>query len=203
MTFNSVRKSTITRIKNNGEVFNGKLPNLERLKIREKESIAVRAIILSEFKALSLYPEDKHDSMEFMKEYEFWEGVSAYEKTALMRAKFSKQEEIDFSWYKESLYALFWSLGFVKKMSFPVEECDVIPFLKEIPPDKDFQDFLLKINLRTKIEIERELDFYYCLHWMSRHQNTNLNESVVIERRKALEWVANKELKWDNILLDT
>lgn len=61
--------------------------------------------------------------------------------------------------------------------------------------------------LLTKMDM---LDLYYNYHWACVDNRINpetkcgeLNEEVVMERRKALEWLICKDKDWDSISLDT
>ena len=55
-----------------------------------------------------------------------------------------------------------------------------------------------------------KLDLYYRYHWACVEKQANpdtpigkLNDEVVMERRRGLEWLVSKEKDWNNISLDT
>jgi len=53
------------------------------------------------------------------------------------------------------------------------------------------------------------LDYFYRAHWVARNSNLNgikddkVNMSIIMERRKAHEWVCDSSVDWDDISLDT
>ena len=52
------------------------------------------------------------------------------------------------------------------------------------------------------------LDYYYRLHWYCvderlKGENSKLNEGQIYERRKALEWVSDRDCDWDEIEMST
>lgn len=89
---------------------------------------------------------------------------------------------------------------------FPDSESDVVKYARHLPPDIDMQRFRNSLTLRPPRELLQQLDVYYNLHWTSKRPTTmtgKLNKSVIMERRRALEWISDKELDWDNIDLST
>jgi hypothetical protein len=65
------------------------------------------------------------------------------------------------------------------------------------------------VFLRPREELFRMLDLYYRLHWWTRNaqlqgqQTGNVSLDIIMERRKALEWVLNAEDDWDNVEMST
>ena len=62
---------------------------------------------------------------------------------------------------------------------------------------------------RPQEAILSQFDLAYCLHWAVRDAMLKgqavpgkLSGNAIIERRRALEWVAGEEA-WDEVLLDT
>ncbi|MNW20348.1 hypothetical protein D3C71_2207160 [compost metagenome] len=52
------------------------------------------------------------------------------------------------------------------------------------------------------------LDYYYRLHWYCVDERLNgrqakLNEGLIYERRKSLEWAFNRENEWENVEMGT
>ena len=199
--YKSIRQKNIKRLGIEGIV---NLPEIDEISIRKKDDIALRAVVLAEIKAITVYPEDKDVSMDWIKENEIDKFLTNSEKTILNKKSLNEQEMIDFSWYQESLYALLWALNIVQVMSPAFEESNVVNYLEQLPPDINFQDYIKKCKLRDTDEILEELDYYYLLHWSIRNKKQSKFElSIVIERRRALEWVINNKLDWDDITLDT
>ncbi|MFF2879274.1 DUF4272 domain-containing protein [Gottfriedia sp. NPDC057991] len=65
------------------------------------------------------------------------------------------------------------------------------------------------LKLKSETEIYNMADLYYRTHWFvvdSRLKGkilNSINEGLVIERRKVLEWVINPSVDWDDIDLST
>lgn len=119
---------------------------------------------------------------------------------------------VNVSWTVECSYSLAWVLGLVttEEMEAPGEPEGDHGLFQFIQPFHNFEDFKASCNLRQPSEIMDMLDLYYNYHWACvdnrLNPNTNcgeLNEEVVMERRKALEWLICKDKNWDSISLDT
>jgi hypothetical protein len=113
------------------------------------------------------------------------------------------------SWYLESLWALMW----VTKMIDSLEPTQKIgDSMASLLPDLEEGEGNQKIekldSLRSELEIYTMLDYYYRLHWYCEENRmkglkTKLTDGVIYERRKALEWVFNRDSQWDNIDMST
>ena len=96
-------------------------------------------------------------------------------------------------------------------MSDPFSEANLDKVDKMLPPEVQYSKFISNVSLRDLSSIIEETEYYYGLHWAIRHpeaRNTNkhvksLNLSIIRERRRALEWVIDNSLDWDDIQLDT
>lgn len=119
---------------------------------------------------------------------------------------------VNVSWTVECSYSLAWALGLIstEEMETPCNHPDSHDLFKFVQPFHDFEDFKASCNLRQPSEIMDMLDLYYNYHWACVdnriNSNTNcgeLNEEVVMERRKALEWLICNDKNWDSISLDT
>ncbi len=208
-----MRNLTFNRLIKEGVPLNRALPEIAIKKARISKDVGIRLNILGIFHAIS----DDSKSIKFFYELIEEQGMHDYltntEKLILQSEKLTKQQSIDLSWNQESMYALSWCLGIVSKMSTPTAESDLNSIFKYLPPELDLLIFLDKYNLIDNKAILKELDYYYNLHWAVRHPETwgilKFNElkrykiSIIRERRKALEWVLNESLIWDDIALDT
>jgi len=110
----------------------------------------------------------------------------------------------------EGMWALAWALGIVKELNF-AKDCDnrfvlLLPNLKE---NQITTEFRKRVEPRPLHEDVAALDLAYCLHWVMRQCELDgkpppagLKPQVIVERRRALEWILAKE-EWDTITLDT
>lgn len=119
---------------------------------------------------------------------------------------------VNVSWTVECSYSLAWVLGLIttEEMEAPGEPEGDHGLFQFIQPFHNFEDFKASCNLRQPSEIMDMLDLYYNYHWACVDNRLNpdtncgeLNEEVVMERRKALEWLICKDKNWDSISLDT
>ncbi len=82
----------------------------------------------------------------------------------------------------------------------------MLPNLKQSQSSTDFRK---KANPRPLEQIVMACDLAYFLHWAIRQAElsgkqppANLKPYVIVERRRALEWLLSKEA-WDEVPLDT
>lgn len=104
----------------------------------------------------------------------------------------------------------FWALGLVEDISDASNICDCNYAIKLFNESNSYEDFKSKCKLREVNEILDMLDLYYRYHWACVEKRIkpetsigNLNSSVVIERRRGLEWIIREIQDWYDISLDT
>jgi len=110
----------------------------------------------------------------------------------------------------EGMWALAWAMGIVNEMNFG-KDCDdrfvaMLPNLKQSPSSAEFRKQATPRSLEHVVSMS---DLAYCLHWVIRQAEFNgkrppadLKPYVIVERRRALEWLLSKET-WDEVPLDT
>ena len=110
----------------------------------------------------------------------------------------------------EAMWALAWALGVAPELDF-AEDCDarfvsMLPNLKECESSGRFRH---NITPRLLEPIVAACDLAYCLHWAIRESELagapppgKLKHYLVVERRRALEWLLSAE-SWDEVSLDT
>lgn len=208
-----LKATTINKLKSDKIPVNDFLPPLEVRRLRSSEVVANRVNILGIFIAIC----DDSNSIPFFKDLIKKQALITYlsdsEKIILEKGQLSEQEEIDKSWYRESLYCLCWCLGIFEEMIPPKQEADIYPIFNYIPPEVDLGRFVEKATLIKKSKISDEAEYYYGLHWAIRHPESwnilsnrrrkKYSISIVRERRRALEWVIDDQLNWDEVSLDT
>ena len=101
-------------------------------------------------------------------------------------------------------------LGLVEDISDASNICDCNYAIKLFNESNSYEDFKSKCKLREVNEILDMLDLYYRYHWACVEKRVkpetsigNLNSSVVIERRRGLEWIIREIQDWYDISLDT
>ena len=112
---------------------------------------------------------------------------------------------VDIAWREEALHALLWGLGHVDDLP-PDKMCPRAPAYELLAPglnpasaDRD------AARLRPLAELAAMLDFYYCLHWHARRAqyhaevwDHHIAPGVVLERRRALEWLF-QDTPWEDV----
>jgi Domain of unknown function (DUF4272) len=183
------------------------LPILERSKVRPLEEVVGRALVLNVL--LEIHFEAPIEVVKkWIETHNLNSHLTAREREILSRSnnKITKQESIDLYWYIESLWALMWATSIIKQMPFDQGiPDDMVTFCPNLRINEGPEKFTTKMKLRSDAELFQELDLYYRLHWWTRDANLNGYETgdvsldIVMERRKALEWLFNPECDWDNV----
>ncbi len=110
----------------------------------------------------------------------------------------------------EGMWALAWAMGIANELNF-AKDCDnrFVMMLPNLKQSQSSADFRKKANPRPLEQVVAACDLAYCLHWAIRQSELvdkrspgNLKPYVVVERRRALEWLLSKEA-WDDVPLDT
>ncbi len=105
----------------------------------------------------------------------------------------------------ESIQALVWSLGLIG-MDHHMYCDDKLASI--VPPYCDPAGFIKNSELKPITQIQEQCDLLYRLHWYSKHCRINgieclYDESIISERRKALDWVYGVTVNWNDIPMDT
>ncbi|MGH2941193.1 MAG: DUF4272 domain-containing protein [Solirubrobacteraceae bacterium] len=111
---------------------------------------------------------------------------------------------VDISWREEALHALLWALGIVEDLP-PDRMCPRQPVYEQLAPGLDPGRARDDVQLRPLAQIAAMLDFYYCLHWHARKAQYHgdvwdyeIAPGVVLERRRALEWLF-QDAQWEDV----
>jgi hypothetical protein len=122
----------------------------------------------------------------------------------------TEQEKINIFWFNEDLWALMWAGNLINDL--PIDKCvedrmvKLCPNLENGENDSKFRG---EIEIKSKDELYKELDLYYRAHWytedgrINNYPTGNISGDIIMERRKALEWINDNTLDWDNISMGT
>ena len=175
---------------------------------REKDEVIARAIC--SFAAImcactirdngELTDEDKQGAKDFLdNRFGCIDKLTRMERRVI-EGEASCDEAVNMSWKYESLWALMWAMGLVKKLDFPKDTCDCDFVMKTFS-----DDFSERVKMRGTDEILQALDLIYRYHWACVNARVNgsksagLDEEVVMERRGGLEWLCCKGAENDNL----
>ena len=105
---------------------------------------------------------------------------------------------------------LLWALGHIDDLGPPAAACDVGEDSKLIAEAKRANALASGAAPRSASELLDAADLYYHLHWsaielrLAGKSNALLNESVIRERHRALNWlIRHLDQDWDDVSTDT
>ncbi len=187
------------------------LPYVEFTKIREVEEVVARALILNAM--LNIHFQAPTEIIgDWINRHNLESFLSEREKSILSRKteELTEQEKIDLYWYIEALWAFLWATNIVDKIDFttPIPD-NMVSLCPDLQIDEGDEKFTEKMSLREYEEVYKQRDLYYRVMWWARQLSlTNgldpkFDLSRSMERRKALEWIMDSELDWDDVPLDT
>lgn len=118
---------------------------------------------------------------------------------------------INMIWKYEACNVLFWALGIVKTLDYPLQICDYKGIIGIVSNCSTFQDFLKKCNLKSINEILDETDLIYRYNWacidskINGRETPNIDSGIVFQRHWALNWLIDldKNNNWDNVSTNT
>ena len=183
------------------------LPQIEELNEvnpRTAQDIAGRLSALAYVIGLGFDAKGKN-LLEHLNKYDLMPHVSSYESELLSQDTIGDQDKINMSRLTECAQALAWCIGLVGLDHF--KHCDD-DLAHKIPFKANPKEFIQKAKLRPIAEIQEQSDLLYRMHWYARNcsltgQECELNEGIVSERRKAIDWVYGVEEDWDEVPMDT
>jgi len=183
------------------------LPLLDAgLEMRSDDETISRVLAMNAV-AATAYGFDKTKAIAWLNQEALTDSLSEQEK----RFVFEGAGQTDrFKEQVESMWALAWAMGIVNELNF-AKDCDnrFVTTLPNLKQSQSSADFRKKANARPLEQVVAACDLAYCLHWAIRQSELtgkqpleNLKSYVVVERRRALEWLLSKE-PWDQVPLDT
>ncbi|MBX3443950.1 MAG: DUF4272 domain-containing protein [Planctomyces sp.] len=110
----------------------------------------------------------------------------------------------------EAMWALAWSIQCVPGLDFAKPcDADFVLRLPDLKGGRSSQPFRGRGEMRPASQVVSACDLAYCLHWGIRDSQYRGEKSpgavdpyVIVERRRALEWLLTDE-PWEDISLDT
>jgi uncharacterized protein DUF4272 len=151
------------------------------------------------------YGAEQTKLIDYLTKYNLLDAVSDYERKLLFSEVLSEQGKIDCTWLTEASQVLAWSLKLVELDNFVHCDDDLI---EKIPLQEDPSEFINSSELRPIIEIQAMVDQLYRLHWFAINCKTTskdcfYSESIIRERRRAIDWIYGIEPNWDEVPSDT
>lgn len=197
-------------ISEKGYRFNNFLPILETPTLRNLAEIKGRMSVLNALINIA-FEAPTYLIKDWIESHNLSKYLSDFEKEILETENedLTQLQTNTLLWNLESLWALMWLTEMIDTLE-PEEFVDdsmaeLLPNLQENESNEKLENVE---NIRQELDIYTKLDYYYRLHWYCVDERINgreskLNEGIIYERRKALEWAFNRESDWDNVEMST
>ncbi|MBK8804027.1 MAG: DUF4272 domain-containing protein [Fibrobacteres bacterium] len=152
-----------------------------------------------------------HQVFDWISRNDLVDKLSSSEKTLLSKAndELTIQDSIDCYWGIEALWALMWVGSLIKELDFTKSIEDPIVSYPDLRKSEDGKKFKLAMKIRSENEILEMLELHHRLHChaeecrMTGKDSKGIERNAIIERRKALQWVCDTSMDWDNTELYT
>lgn len=204
-----IKAANNERIKAKGYRVNEWLPVLESPTPRSLEEIKGRMGVMNALINIA-FRAPVHIIKEWIEAQQLTQYLSENEKALLESEDELADEDIAIlGWYLESLWALMWLTEMDDNLEAEIHVPDHMASLLPNLQQNDNNERLNQLqHIRDEVTACHMLDYYYRLHWYCVDQRLNgrqvkLNEGLVYERRKALEWALNRSNDWDDVELGT
>jgi hypothetical protein len=202
----SIKATNDKLILEQGYRINEWLPVLDDTKIRSLEDIKGRISIMNAVINIA-FEAPTHEIKNWIIKHKLTKHLSESEQLIIDKPNdhLNNFELNSIMWYLESLWALMWVVEMIETLDAKVPVSDNMASLLPDLEQEESNEKVDKVqNLRPELEIYTMLDYYYRLHWFVTDSRINgvkikLTEGVIYERRKALEWVMNRDCDWDSV----
>lgn len=172
---------------------------------RDKDAIVDRALCL--YGTLSVaYGFDRKKALKWIEDQNLSESCTSLEREFLHGAGASS---LEMKTRVEGLYVMAWVLGLYEDLDFtglcPSDLVLKFPNIKENEPSMSFRAAVAVIDV---VSIVGMADLAYCLHSaireeeLARRPTGRLPAYVIVERRRALEWLLSED-EFEDVSLDT
>ena len=187
------------------------LPMIEETTPRTQPELAARALILNALINIKFGA-----PIPVIKNWIAANGLDAHlsGKERLLLEKrnqdLTEQEIADLAWSVEALWALIWAGSLTPDLPIdthvPNTLATIVPNLQK---NESGAPFAAKMRLRPYAELYPMLDLYFRAHWATENvrlhggSSGRISGDIIMERRKALEWLIDNSTDWDDIPLST
>ena len=155
------------------------------------------------------YDPSREALLPYLERFGVLDALNAPERK-LLDGDYTQQSLSEIVWTYESCWALEWALGLIDDISDASDICECEKAVRLVADGGSMEDFRAKCALRDLEELKDMTDYYYRCHWAAVEKRLrpetrigDLNEEVVMERRRGLDWLFDPEDDWFDISLDT
>jgi len=205
-----VRELNNQIIQNKNYRFNSWLPVLEDRNTRSLEDTKGRMSVMNALINISFEAPISY-IRKWIEKHNLTSHLSNWENEILLKdnEELTDYELNSLRWYLEGLWALMWATKMIADLD-ETQWCgeNMAIMLPNLEQEESNEKIDQLSELRTDDEIYHMLDLYYRFHWYCVDERikgveAKINEGLVYERRKALEWLMDKESDWDDIEMGT
>lgn len=197
-------------IRQKGYRVNDWLPFLESPNLRTIEEIKGRMAVMNALINIA-FEAPIFIIRKWIEEQNLTQYLSLSEKQILQKEnnQLTDLEKNSLTWYLESLWSFMWATKMIESLNAEDFVSDnMASLLPNLQDEKDNTKIEEIEDLRTELEIYTMLDYYYRLHWYCVDERligkqSKLNEGLIYERRKSLEWIFNRTDDWDDVEMST
>ena len=206
----AIKEANIARIAKKSYRYIDWLPILENPNLRSQDELIGRMSVLNALINIS-FEAPVHLVQQWIEDQHLSHHLSTWEKEILTKtqADLDQYEINTLRWYLEALWALMWAAKMIPHLDETQwNEESMASMLPNLEDGEDNSRLQQVLTMRTAEDIYAQLDFYYRLHWYCVDERLQgheaiINEGLVYERRRALEWLINKDTDWDEIEMGT
>ena len=186
---------------------NSSLPLIEDVgELRPKSAqVVAKRLCAMGYIIRSAYGMPLDEVNEWIDKLELRDTLSSEERAILASKALTKQQKFDFGCLAEGAQILAWSLGLAELDHF--RQCDD-DLASKAPFKADASSFVAGARLLPLAAIQRQADLLYRMHWATVNARLTgtecpLHESLIRERRRAIDWVYGVADDWEDVPLDT
>ncbi len=178
--------------------------SLEEVAPRSPAEVAKQLVALSYMIRIG-YDYPIEEAREELRQLDVLDILGSTAREILASGTLTEQQKIDLTWQAEAAQSLAWALGMAAlDPTSPCDEdlADRVPFLE------GEREFIQAAQLRPMSEIQQQVDLIYRMHWYAVNcrlvgETCILNESLIRERRRALDWMYGVAEDWDQVPMNT
>lgn len=206
MATDDTRSRSRNILKSHGLFVPDSLPILDLANPRSSKEILVRLFCLNAV-AAAAYGFDAIKALSWLYQERLDQKLTQPERSFLQYGEGGRDA---FKVQVEGMWALAWAVNIVPEIDF-WRDCNssFVTLLPNLKTGESVTRTMDQAKLRAGDQIIAACDLSYCLHWIIREAlikdhplPRNLKPYIVVERRRALEWVLSED-SWDKVALDT
>ncbi len=181
------------------------IEDVSELAPRSPQEVATRAIVVGYLMRFAFGCPVKQVST-WLGSYSLQNETTAGERELLDNPEPKRQAIVDTTWQIEGVQCLAWCLG-LSDLDHTKECPETLASLFP-EPDQSPKSFIRESELRPFEELFTQADLLYRIHWATREARLRghecpLKESIIGERRRAIDWVIGVGPDWDNMPMST